>query len=77
MLHGGVAGQSSVQVFELVAHTVELVPFLESYVRDAGYEAMADFYAHVGLAYSLWLEMPTELAKYAGFPNPRLKGEEL
>jgi hypothetical protein len=64
------------RVFELVAHTVELVPFLESYVRDGGAEELADFYARVGLAYSLWLEMPTELAKFAGFPNPKARNHE-
>ena len=64
------------KVFELVASTVELLPFLESYLRDAGYEGLADFYARVGLAYSLWLEMPTELAKFAGFPNPKVRNYE-
>ena len=59
------------RVFELVGQTVDLFGFTEAYLRDCGYEPMADFYARVGLAYSLWLEMPTELAKFAGFPNPR------
>lgn len=64
------------RVFELVASTVELVPFLESYVRAAGCQGLGDFYARVGLAYSLWLEMPTELAKFAGFPTPEDEREE-
>ena len=64
------------RVFELVAQTVDLFGFTEAYLRDCGYEEMADFYARVGLAYSLWLEMPTELAKFAGFPNPKARNHE-
>ncbi len=59
------------RLFAMLAHTADLSPFLESYARDAGHQGLADFYARVGLAYSLWLEMPTELAKFAGLPEPR------
>ena len=72
----GLPADSPSRVFELVAQTVDLFGFTEAYLRDCGYEEMADFYARVGLAYSLWLEMPTELAKFAGFPNPKARNHE-
>ncbi len=64
------------RLFAMLAHTADLFGFTEAYLRDAGYEEMADFHARVRLSYSLWLEMPTELAKFAGFPNPKVRNHE-
>jgi hypothetical protein len=60
----------------VLAAIVETLPFLEAELRAAGYEMLADRFARLTAAGSLWLELPTDLAAFAGPPNPQYESEE-
>jgi len=58
------------KVWGFIASSVELLPFLEAYVRGIGNHAAGDLLARLALSYSLELEMAAELVAFAGAPTP-------
>ena len=59
----------------VLAADVETLPFLEAEVRASGGVALADTLARFIVAVSLWLELPADLAAFAGAPDPKSERE--